>query len=338
LVLRPEAQRSQRGKASEGSSVTEANGHIIYYSTHLNSSYFEHAQDYYGIAKYKTKNPSSFPVGAIALKAAWRVATEEEIAAAAPGSKKADKPDFLFIDAHIEDTYLGADENKIPSGTTIGSKKVILVGLHIAGVINGHPDFVWATFEHDRNAPNLLLHDEDNVRIDDDDIVSHGDFTFYKSGTPAGRSNKRGGKDGTNIVRRYKFGGAPPKLATDIVASNKHFKGILKTSQSIPPTIATVSDLFADYHLVGAVWKETPPKKRADKGSPKKGADGAPPKREITGSTSLTNSVIDTYVQARGNNCFTCHNSSGYQVDGTEIFPPKEINYSHAILAPFLEE
>jgi hypothetical protein len=60
----------------------------------------------------------------------------------------------------------------------------------VVGVIEGHPEFVWATFEQLDNAPNLLgVKSSEAVNNDKD---KH--FTFYAQGELASKCNQPNGK------------------------------------------------------------------------------------------------------------------------------------------------
>jgi hypothetical protein len=48
---------------------------------------------------------------------------------------------------------------------------------------------------------------------------------------------------------------------------------------------------------------------------------------QAIGSPSLASSVMETFVQGAGTNCFSCHNTSG-----GSGYPGKDINLSHVIL------
>ena len=65
------------------------------------------------------------------------------------------------------------------SGKTQSGVPVALVGVHVVGVIHGHPEFVWGTFEQVNNAPDL----PPGVSPKSGDPVSQQKFTFYKAGS-----------------------------------------------------------------------------------------------------------------------------------------------------------
>ena len=67
--------------------------------------------------------------------------------------------------------------------TKAESVTVALIGLHVVGVVEDHPEFVWATFEHEDNAPD---------RLDVERGALASAYTFYRPGcAPARRSDWR---------------------------------------------------------------------------------------------------------------------------------------------------
>ena len=64
--------------------------------------------------------------------------------------------DYVIIDAVVPN-YIANGNNTVMSldkTNPTAQKKLALVGIHVVGTVKGHPEFVWATFEHINNAPN----------------------------------------------------------------------------------------------------------------------------------------------------------------------------------------
>jgi hypothetical protein len=213
--------------------------------------------------------------------------------------------------------------------------------MHVVGVIKDHPEFAWGTFEHDGETPDL----PPGVPPDSPNPVSDKSFAFYKAGTPAKDCNPWvegtvGGKKrrvpqpvrvvnettqqlspSINVFLQFAQGGAAPPRAADIIETNKIFRtGVVQHPQATKP-------VWANYRLVGTVW-EAPNSLKPDDPNMAKDA---------IGSTSLANSTMETYVQGTGNNCFMCHNTTGFTQNGKVVYPGKNINLSHAVLASFFE-
>ncbi|MCB0245902.1 MAG: hypothetical protein KDI12_20985, partial [Anaerolineae bacterium] len=178
---------------------------------------------------------------------------------------------------------------------------VALVGFHIAGIVAGHPEMIWATFEHQRNAPNVT------PGLPLDQPVSDQDYTFYSANTPLAECNVNNTSDGllkldqqtqtlspiTQACRQYQFGNA-----AGVNTIND------KNIQTLNASVAKLfdpTDVWKNYAEVGAVWF--------------KGTNTLQPGLSIAtdellaGSLSLSNATIETFTQVASteNNCFRCH-------------------------------
>jgi hypothetical protein len=232
-------------------------------------------------------------------------------------------------------------------GSTMVTRTLALVGMHVVGSVNHHPEMVWATFESNFNSPDATY-----------SYLNQN----YDPGTKACKS-------GTTCLNTVSFSttssqstifyngpkGAPvaPDVITQTAGSNQDGNGILATSnalvatsvarlnpwgsqqpatptptdpavlnntllvslmQSLQPRLAASgSTSLANYFLVGAVWSNRiiPPQ----------------PGNVQIGSLFVANTTMETFQQVRpgnpdpnatANNCFSCHGDfSGTQ--GTSI-------------------
>jgi len=191
------------------------------------------------------------------------------------------------------------------------------VGYHLVGSTAGHPEMVWATFEHSQNAP------DDNYYYN----ASNGTPTLKKNwnedGTPVqktwwfmdglGRKQSmnqmRMEMKGTDIVgtpkntippdpptqntvgpsntfRSHPWGGAPDASSatnnTAIISINNNIASMLPEG-----------DVRRNYFLVGATWTKN--------GVPGVGVQIP----DVKGSLLLSNATMETYMQFK--NCFDCH-------------------------------
>lgn len=333
LVLLPRDSKEEHAtgidQAGPGGIIVDQDCRVVYYSTHVDPIYFNFADQYYGVANYNNAPATvNFPIGATVFKASWRIVQPNE-----------NTDDVFTTKATIAKLVNDASGKAVASGETIPDVTVALVGLHVVGVIKDHPEFAWATFEHNSNAPNL----PPGMSPQSTQSVSNDDFTFYKAGTAAEDCNSE--VDGlpikvsitdvdtqaaapvTNVFRQFQFGGAAPDRAADIASANNNFQSaIIANSMSIKD----LDPVFANYFLVGTVWQN------ANSLEPN---DGSMDESSI-GSTSLMNATLETYVQGSGRNCFMCHNTAGYTPKGSTqpLYPGKNINLSHIILSPFFTE
>ena len=210
-----------------------------------------------------------------------------------------------------------------------------LVGFHIGGVVNEHPEMIWATFEHIKNAPNVP------TEVKPDSIVSEQGFTFYKADTTYAGCNRNPASSHqlkldeanqilspvTQICRRYEFGNDPnsieqPKKKASAVTNDANIQSM---NEAVNKQLAD-GDVWKNYFEVGAIWFL--------KGENLKPGLDLATDELLTGSLKLSNATIETFTQTQSTmiNCFRCHNTK-------QEFPPKNIlaplpatnlNISHA--------
>ena len=221
--------------------------------------------------------------------------------------------------------------------TAAETKTLALVGLHVVGTVNGHPEMVWATFEHVDNAPNFSYSYTNNQTGSNTTTTvpynSAGTWTFAPAGmaqpTQAGGGNyinATATTSGTSIVSTSSAALAPASVArlnpwgtaatdTNSLSSNTD---LVSLNSSVMTGLAS-GDPRANYVQVGAVWSQFGQ-------IPANGTDSV-----LKGGLSLANAAMETFAQNPDStsgyvtkNCFGCHNSSG----STTLNPPG-INISH---------
>lgn len=127
---------------SVGGPLTDQNGRFVRYEVRLNKDEYDFLKQYSlwnrkGQDAYTRKNTIAFPkgdnatgvVGAIEIKAAWKVLTPAEVA----GKR------FYMTTGVVYNN----EQKQRPSIVTLG-----LVGLHFAHKTVTQPNWIWATFEH----------------------------------------------------------------------------------------------------------------------------------------------------------------------------------------------
>ena len=131
---------------SEGVLVDQ-NGRSLYYGLHMNDAFVSFIKNNNlttpdGIAKAPAT--LMFEPGCIEFKSAWRVVPAGEDASG-------------FITRMAKLPTLAMKDGKVIIDPSQPSRveNVVLVGLHVVGVAKGHPEFIWATFEHIKNTPDL---------------------------------------------------------------------------------------------------------------------------------------------------------------------------------------
>jgi hypothetical protein len=330
-----------------GSGVLEAQlpagGSLVYYATIVNDVY----------AYFKTGvsdgaiSATQFPTGAIAsngltdlknitnfasahgagtLPDATALAIEVKSAwVAAAGLPNASS--YITMEATVP-TYNPAPPP--PSGTTTMTAtgqqtiKLALVGMHVVGSANGHPEMIWSTFEHVANAPAATYSyiNSSNATVPVNQNLANlpvigGTSVPWVFCSPTATSfnnphmsfnsppNIQGNPtiSPSDTIRWKAFGGGsdlvPNPLDASSAASNTE---LISINNSILKLFVS-GDVRNNYVMTGATWTE----------------GGAPPTSQFpeggnqVGTSSLSNTTMETYQQGTnsnagtGTNCFSCH-------------------------------
>ena len=209
------------------------------------------------------------------------------------------------------------------------SKKLALVGIHVVGPVQGHPEMVWATFEHKRNAPDNTYYVTGpgaSQVIKTVPYDSKGAWNFMTPGgsqdgalvaqmvvgqtsTPPCANGSICATPGkviqqNNVYRAKPWGNAPT------AASGNNNGQLISLNSQINKTLAGLGDVRANYFQVGAVWTQ-------DGSIPSSGNDTAKQK----GSKLLANTTMETYHQINKNGCFACHAAST-SIGTSHLFSP----------------
>jgi hypothetical protein len=263
---------------------------------------------------------------AVVIKSAWVLA-----------SSLPDPGDYVTTMANVP-TY-----NQTNPGQWVqnGSQTVqlALVGMHVVGSVAGHPELIWATFEHMNNMPRAEYQYINNalntITVDEDATASWvftsanstgpfncqhmsfaaGDINAVSPSTPCAPNTVVSPSD---TVRWKPFGAAqnvtPNPGDASPAASNTEIISINNSIQSMLPG----PDVRNNYVLTGATWTEG-------------GAapTGIFPHGNEVGTSVLANGTAETYEQGVNNQlsfstmgfpndgtttCFSCHLTNGLNV------------------------
>jgi hypothetical protein len=220
----------------------------------------------------------------IELKSSWIEVTNQT------------KSNYITTTATIP-TYDVSDPMKwVPNGkkkATLG-----LLGLHIVGSVAGHPEMIWATFEHFGDTPNAA-YAYVNTSMQTIQVPQNtaGAWLFSAPGSTGPFNTLHMKADGANIVaappytispsdtlRTYPWGGAGGNAP-----ANTNLISIQNSVSALMPK----GDIRSNYFLVGATWTN----------------GGTAPPGGQAGATNVANSTMETYTQVP-NGCFRCHASS----------------------------
>jgi hypothetical protein len=210
---------------------------------------------------------------------------------------------------------------------------VALVGMHIVGSANGHPEMIWSTFEHVGNTPNVSYTFNNTSGVQQtqppDPIGGSASWLFCGAAAPspaftAGAfassattisSNTAGPVAGTSALRLAPWGApnnaTPNPLIASVAASNTQIVSINNDvhNQMNP------ADVRNQYLFMGATWT-------AGGVSPTTNF----PAGNVVGTGHLANSTLETFTQSAvfvpgnfpGPGCFACHNTN--TTDVSHIF------------------
>jgi hypothetical protein len=322
--------------------LVDQQGNPIYYSQHLDDTWvkFIKDNDLLDPEKVRAFDPNTpFPVGAVELKASWRIVGDGEDV-----SDMFTRPSEVY-ELENSDGQIGVSDSKRRS------VNLALVGFHIGGVVKGHPEMIWATFEHKDNAPNV----PPGATVDT--IVSKRDFDFYKAGTKFSGCNVNFARSSelkldvatqkltpvTNICRLYAQGNSAqnaPGIDKGSVDSND--ANIIALNEAVITNLKTQPGPWSNYFEVGAIWflgidALKPNMALATDFLPETSID--PKKQLLTGSLKLSNATIETFTQTQSTkqNCFRCHNTEQafpptVGEPRLKPLPPLNLNISHSFM------
>lgn len=308
---------------ADGSMLIGPNGYPVYASSHMTDGFFATVKRNLIATGAYESNPNQddyYSVGDAVVKATWYRLADGE---AAPKGAYTTKAEVPILEQQCDAT--GAC--KVAGTGKFEVVTVALVGMHVVGYTENHPEFLWATFEHNMNSPQFA----DNTFAFDASQSNPNSFTFYKAGTPFGQTtllvdtNPGSGAvvsfDATTgkftpitqVVQMNKTGGdTQPNGPANIATLNQVSQAQLKSLNASTP--------FQNYNLIGTAWFKpntfvitTPNWQNLDNSN-------------AVGAISLMNTTAETFLQStkgnQGNNCFECHNAGSFSYSGIK---PKQL-------------
>ena len=325
--------------------LVDENSRAVYTSMVINGIYHDFVVDkrlYKAQGMEEIAPEVNFPNGSMSIKASWRIVEEGEDLSRYLYTRKAELYKLRNIDNRVV-----MDEKKVDNLEAT----VALVGLHIAVVVKDHPEFIWATYEFDGNVPNQFVlktkGSEPSPTLERAPVPDR-DYLFYKAGTPFDATNRlttatslevdfktqklslKSSKKTwvTQVSRRHQFGGGKESNQVNIQNLNQQVKDILSNDEPWK------NSLWKNYHEVGAVWFNIDNGKLEPNWSP-----SSDPELQ-TGSTTLSNSTIETFTQDPNDSdgCFSCHNTTTVSLPGGDQLPGKNVLTSHILLVNYMKQ
>jgi hypothetical protein len=346
----------EQGQAATNAVLETQNGSLVYYTIAVNDvyayfltgaksggitpfpSFFPTTQaDLTSIVNFARTKGVTFPdpnALAIEVKASWVDASTLPGGAAGYVTMKAKVPVYNTT----------SSTTWIPT-TNTNDVNLAMVGMHVVGSVAGHPEMIWATFEHVGNTPLATYSYNSTSGLKTVNQNTAGTWLFSAGGAgapfntihmnlvpPSPNIQALSANPPTapppftisasNTIRWKPFGassdvspnpvdGSPAASNTEIISINNNIRGML-----------IGGDLRGNYIMSGATWTI---------------GGAAPTSTNQVGTSLLANSTMETYVQgsstvaAGSTNCFSCHQGFGASNPLAPQPPPPPSNFPNGL-------
>lgn len=306
-------------------------GNMVYYISFVNDVY----ANYLDAVAAKQMSGTKFPTTKAELDTIVNFATSQ--------GKMVMSPNTLAMElktSWVDATSLTSTEQfvtvraivpkyrKVNDSTMVldGEKEdtLALIGMHIVGSIDGHPELVWATFEHRYNSPNMSYEytnlQKQLVKHPADTITGAWTLNSNLASTPNVHhmtmrndtiyTAMQYGFTPSNTARTKPFGSGvdvqPNKEDATPAASNTE---IISINNSVFNKLIG-NDVRKNYVFVGATWTFGGAAPDGTSFNPDSVTVGA-----AIGASQLANTTMETYVQNgitfnTFGSCFSCHSGS----------------------------
>jgi hypothetical protein len=334
--------------------LVDKNGNAVFYAIHMNSTFVDFIRHNGLTTKTAVQSADKnleFPTGAVELKSAWQIVPDGAV-----------PENYITTRALVPMLNRSGDKIDVDQSAPPREVTVALLAIHVVFVLDKHPEFIWATFEHvDHDGVGDLAPIASALPAGDsgfpggaDGPISHSaNFTLYKAETQASSANSL--PDDTALIaafdpaaQRFAKGGNPfqtsifrrfpasklldPAADDDVVTLNKNLEHDFKTRMP--------ADKRGNYRLVGAIWLDKPESFKVDS------KIGNPPNvspddlnAPVAGEDGLSSMAMESFTQDSFVNCFSCHDTRPVRdlTGNTVLMPAKKLNVSH-ILSKFVAE
>jgi hypothetical protein len=324
-------------QAQSNAVLIDLEGGPIWYQIHLNPTF----RDFVVANRLDDKDslktaPANlvFRSGSVEFKSAWQIVEKNN-------------SEYITADAVVPIFKKDPKTGEISrDGNKTKQVKVALLALHVVGVIDGHPEFIWATFEHTSQkknsdgfrirdlAPSALSEPKEGVpnqKIADLGIAYHlfkgpsGDLPPPQGVKLSGLKldDKQRFSPVSNVFRVFPVSKAHPdpsdmgKEDGAVLSINRHIQEAFESRAK-----QGHADVRSNYSLVGAVWLNDP---SADFKPDQDFGDNAPSKG-FGGEDALSSMAMESFTQTSFPNCFSCHDTQ--KING---LPVSALNVSHAL-------
>src|SRR5258708_2313418 len=326
--------------------LIDQNGRPIFYAIHMNEAFaaFIRQKQLTTKAAVQGADPDwEFPKGAVELKSAWQIVPDNNV-----------PTNYITRPASVPVLKRTGDKVEVDSTAPPRNVTVALLAIHVVFVLDGHPEFIWATFEHvDGNGMRDLAPAAGALPGGVDGPVSVRSFTLYKGGTAASAANqfiadaemasafdeatqsftRSGAARQTSIYRIF-----PSSKSTE-TGEDKDISDLTSSMRSLFASNAP-NDVRQNYQLVGAIWLDKPETSFAvnKKFANPAGMSTDDPAAPVAGEDGLSSMALESFTQDSFVNCFSCHDTRAVKdLSGNVLLSPKKLNVSR-ILSKFVNE
>ncbi|MNU74583.1 hypothetical protein D3C71_640890 [compost metagenome] len=313
VVLQDTAQAGSSALLQTNPNYNNGVGGKVYYSIHMNPTMYDAARLFaIGIKKgiIKPTNKEAFPVGSFELKVAW-------------------VPVSAIPKAKQSSYYTTTASLSTNAGKSFTNTEVALIGMHVVGVVQNHPEFIWATFEHDDLSP-----DYDWTA---NSASSGSDQLLFKKGSVSGidgilyNSTTQLGNTPNAVFDLYQYG-IPRNSDGTFMTTSQQEPADFQNVDGINKCVKSqLNDVWANYFYNGSIWLNTDGKdhKQQIQLIDSLGYDisNATPGSFARGSLNCANVTMETFTQTFTSsidsinvnnlaNCFSCHSAVKFKTQG----------------------
>ncbi len=207
------------------------------------------------------------------------------------------------------------------------------------GIVYNHPEFVWATFEHNNLVPN---YDWEATTTSDVPVTSDTNMLMFEKGAVGTIANlaSNGTTDSTNVFAVNQYG-TPRQAQNGYLSTSQPGAENYTNISSINTSVSSqLTDIWNNYYYNGSIWIDTegfdyPTEQAQLLDSLGNNLSNSAPGQLPRGSVAAYNITMETYeqlgfsppaniyqqsVETMGN-CFSCHSAgSGSALNISHIF------------------
>jgi hypothetical protein len=328
--------------------VIDQNGRALYYAMHLNPAFVKFVND----AHLASANQILRADPAIHFTTTAAIVETKEAWQIIPDVNPPQAATFITTKAMVPTLSVDPVLGVVEHDDQLRMVTVALIAIHIVHTIPGHPEFIWASFQHANRqtgitdlAPSALDLPPNTPLGDLTGIDTPGiNYLLYKANTLPSASNKgvfvpvlnaaaqTFTTPPTNIYRVFPGGKSrDPAIDDDVAATNDS----MTTRFNVTTPAPLVIDRRPWYRLVGAIWQDVPvgtslvlgtpgtfTVNRAlvnDMTDPDVVLNGSDSVNSITGGEDRISSLaMESFTQGEASfpSCFHCHDTQATNAAG----------------------